>query len=44
MNKLIVVVEIALLLFLVIKNMKMTKKIKYLKKNKTNKLPNNDHY
>lgn len=37
MNKLIIIVEIAVLLFLVIKNMKMTKK------NKTTKQSYNDH-
>lgn len=36
-NKLIVAAEIVLLLFLVTKNMKMTKKIKILKKQKPSK-------
>lgn len=43
MNKLIIIVEIAVLLFLVIKNMKMTKKNKNIKKNKTTKQSYNDH-
>jgi len=42
-NNLIIVAEIALLLFLVIKNMKITKKIKILKKQKTNKLPHENN-
>jgi len=38
MNKLIIVAEIAVLLFLVTKNMKMTKIIKILKKQKSSTL------
>jgi len=38
-NNLIVAAEVVLLLFLVTKNMKMTKKIKIIKKQEYNKFP-----